>query len=545
MRSKIFTGLLFLTTVFVSSCSLLNSEDGGDKGDGGFHVECEPTVTARVKWTFSKGSAAGGPAVGMNGTVVLSDSTNLYAIDGTNGMLKWTSEVGSIMFQPAVGSDGKVYANKLKTGSFSMELFALSADTGGEKWKVESDDMFLSPPVLFGDDKVLFPGIENLYALSVEDGSEMWRYGYGTGSGERIAVPGKDGRLFLVKDGKIVKLDGNGGEEAVFELPATALFAAVGEDGRVFVPCKDRKIYAISPDDGSIFWGHDMRGEPDAVKAAPGGLVYIAYSDLKYLEALDQNNGEKRWSYVGEGKVAAPAVGEDGTAYLPVVGAAMVALDPSSGDIRWSYKPSSDMETFWPPAIGPGKTILLPSSDLLTALDPSDDAVLPDKLSCNPCTLACGEGNSIFMCQPDGSGEESVHECLAGQGCSNANCYECQTHEGTVCFGGNVWWTNSCGTREDLKETCTTKTGYTCSSGICSKDQSCTMSCSADDDSISSGLSCGSSSRECHNSYDSHGRLSYMSCTYSNGKMYSCSINYDSLGQPHGSCNGEGDTCYF
>ena len=59
------------------------------------------------------------------------------------------------------------------------------------------------------------------------------------------------------------------------------------------------------------------------------------------------------------------------------------------------------------------------------------------------------------------------------------------------------------------------------------------------------GLSCGTGSMTCNNSYDSSGRISYVSCSYSNGKYFSCSINYDSMGDPHGTCNGEGDTCYF
>lgn len=82
-------------------------------------------------------------------------------------------------------------------------------------------------------------------------------------------------------------------------------------------------------------------------------------------------------------------------------------------------------------------------------------------------------------------------------------------------------------------------------SGIKGGAAMCKLSCSATGSSLSVGLSCGSGSRTCNYSYDSSQRVTGMSCTYGNGKKFSCSINYNSLGQPHGSCSGEGQTCTF
>ena len=73
----------------------------------------------------------------------------------------------------------------------------------------------------------------------------------------------------------------------------------------------------------------------------------------------------------------------------------------------------------------------------------------------------------------------------------------------------------------------------------------CDLSCSAGYDSISVGLSCGTSSRSCRNSWNSFGQLSGLSCSYSNGRSFSCHLSYNGLGQPSGSCSGEGDSCRF
>jgi hypothetical protein len=127
-----------------------------------------------------------------------------------------------------------------------------------------------------------------------------------------------------------------------------------------------------------------------------------------------------------------------------------------------------------------------------------------------------------------------------------ASCEICEPHDDKGCREGDVYWFDSCGQQEDLAEAC--PEGEVCKGGACVEDvpdppsPSCSLECSNDGN---VGLTCGTGSMSCSNSYDSHGRVSHVSCTYSNGKSFSCSISYNSLGQASGSCSGEGDSCYF
>lgn len=73
----------------------------------------------------------------------------------------------------------------------------------------------------------------------------------------------------------------------------------------------------------------------------------------------------------------------------------------------------------------------------------------------------------------------------------------------------------------------------------------CKLSCSGSGESFSAGLSCGTGTQSCENSYDGMGELSSVSCTYSNGKSFTCFINYDGVGHATGTCSGEGETCSF
>jgi hypothetical protein len=79
-------------------------------------------------------------------------------------------------------------------------------------------------------------------------------------------------------------------------------------------------------------------------------------------------------------------------------------------------------------------------------------------------------------------------------------------------------------------------------------DDCCELSCSCSGSSFSAGLSCGTGSRSCSYSYDSHGRPISAVCSYSNDTWFGCSISYDSAGGASGDCHtywGGDDTCSF
>ncbi len=99
------------------------------------------------------------------------------------------------------------------------------------------------------------------------------------------------------------------------------------------------------------------------------------------------------------------------------------------------------------------------------------------------------------------------------------------------------------------EEDCDGSSDYDCDGDVgYDDDDCCSLSCSCSGGSLSAGLSCGTSSMSCSYSYDSYGRPSYISCSYSNGTSFGCSVNWNSLGQASGTCTtsyGGGDSCSF
>jgi hypothetical protein len=77
----------------------------------------------------------------------------------------------------------------------------------------------------------------------------------------------------------------------------------------------------------------------------------------------------------------------------------------------------------------------------------------------------------------------------------------------------------------------------------------CTLSCGVQStmraDVPTVALSCGSNSINCTNTLDQFGRITSLSCSYSNGKHAGCTgVSYNNIGQiTGGTCTGEGQTC--
>ena len=75
-------------------------------------------------------------------------------------------------------------------------------------------------------------------------------------------------------------------------------------------------------------------------------------------------------------------------------------------------------------------------------------------------------GGDVWWYDSCGNRETRKESCH--HGCSNGQCesQSCTSRYETGCYGGDVWWYDSCGERETLKESCS----HGCSNGQCEKD---------------------------------------------------------------------------
>jgi len=84
---------------------------------------------------------------------------------------------------------------------------------------------------------------------------------------------------------------------------------------------------------------------------------------------------------------------------------------------------------------------------------------IPD---CEPDNYCCPSGNT---CTNPQSGLGCSGTCCA----SSNDCIPCTSHDYSACYNDDLWWYDSCGSREDMREDCVTG----CSSGACTTPQTC------------------------------------------------------------------------
>ncbi|MBN1679058.1 MAG: serine/threonine-protein kinase [Anaerolineae bacterium] len=244
-------------------------------------------------------------------------------------------------------------------------------------WRFQCEDEVRSSPVVHRG--VLYVGAydNNLYAISISDGSFKWKYPTEEGISSSPAIAETENLvLFGSLDHLLYAVDSRVGQIAwtvptqgsVQSSPAIA-------HGHVFFGSDDGNLYAVRLSTGRVQWkwaggapirsrplvtgenivigmesgdvvGLDLSGQmiwrfkaKRAVTSSPvehDGLVFFGSMDW-HVYALDITRGWKVWSYrTNKPVISSPAIGE-GKLFVGSVDGSLHALDASSGKERWHF----------------------------------------------------------------------------------------------------------------------------------------------------------------------------------------------------------------
>lgn len=496
--------------------------------------------------------------IASNGLLVVgSADSNVYGIDPATGAQVWKLETPASAREPALGTDGAIYVPSSDFGgSGGAYVLKVSAD-GREIWRYTAAGFVLTPLVT-ASGVVIVPMIDGsmgrIDAIDPVDRRQIWTRAAPSVAGLPVLHPAG---LVLVPIGmNLLAIDALSGSDRwtqpFTDRPSTA---AVAPDGTIVVPAGNALI-ALDPATGVEVWRTDVGFTARTPTIGPDGTMYVPEAQgtnggTAPLLAIAPDRSQRwRWRAGAATWVDSPGVTSDGTVYLPTTTEGqnefsgdwtLRALDPVSGVEKWSFDVDGYID---PPIEGANGTLYASGLKLvLYALSPETNAVSLDQLSCAPCGLSCESDTIVSQCLPDGSSQSSepAQTCTTGFGCKDGACIECTPEASVRCHEGHPTYFDACGEVGTRKETC--GSGENCRSGECGV--ACSLTCSATRSGISVGLTCGTNSRTCNNGYDSSGRINRLNCSYSNGRSFSCSIRYNSVGEPSGTCQGEGDTCRF
>jgi outer membrane protein assembly factor BamB len=246
----------------------------------------------------------------------------------------------------------------------NAHVYKFDAATGAEAWRFPAAGAqasngeqlpgpFAGPPLKFGDLIVVGGTIgangkpdPHLYALSSENGREVWRFSGGEAEytdgvatdGKLIFAPNGDSNLYAIDPAKM-----NGAEPSVtwvFTGSADKLWSRpLVAEGRVYQPSLDHNLYALDAATGKEVWRFTADASVTSVPALKDGVLYFGSFDRRFY-AVDAETGEQIWetdALLG-GWVWNDATldDDDNVVYVGDVKGKFYTIDTQGGDVVWS-----------------------------------------------------------------------------------------------------------------------------------------------------------------------------------------------------------------
>jgi hypothetical protein len=247
----------------------------------------------------------------------------------------------SYMFEaPAVGPDGTIYVGASSLDLQGRRIVAVTPD-GRERWSYGIERWFATGHLAVDADGTVYSGGDEgaswTIALSRE-GELIWEFHdeYRLES-PTAPVLGHDGTIYIGSySGYLFALNLDGSERWAYRNKdglGVIYTPALGADGSIYFDGYD--LTALHPD-GSLQWLYEVEYGPYCAPAVgPDGTVYAVGASSLHAVNTD---GTRRWLYTMEREFAqgGPAVGHDGTVYLPCERGTLRAIDPD-GSPQWMF----------------------------------------------------------------------------------------------------------------------------------------------------------------------------------------------------------------
>jgi eukaryotic-like serine/threonine-protein kinase len=269
--------------------------------------------------------------------------------------VKWRFHTsGPVISSPAVAG-GVAYV-----GSTDGHLYAIDMATGTQRWTFKTRSRITSSPAVDGG-SVFFSSYDgNIYRVDAATGAVQWKF----------ATPGE--RRFA---GKHLHGFLPAGETMPDPFDVFLSSPAVSH-GTVYIGSGDGNVYALNEQSGQRVWSFHTGNVVHTSPAVVDGTVYVGSWDT-YFYALDAASGAVKWRFkTGEDSVISNQVGiqssaavANGVVYFGCRDSKFYALDAQTGAQKWAF----DNKGSWvvsSPAIHDGVVYFVTSdSRMLHALD--------------------------------------------------------------------------------------------------------------------------------------------------------------------------------
>lgn len=266
--------------------------------------------TASIAGSSPKRRLASAPVVGGGSLFVVDTAGIVHAFDAGTGARRWTYriEVDSSLRDAAFGGgasyfDGRVYAN-----NGAGDVVALDAATGAQVWRVKPAGPLRGSPTVAFNAVYVMTQDNQIYALSMSDGSLIWQDSAATGQsgvfGVAAPAAGQGTVIAGYSSGELVAYRYENGRNLWSDaLARTSISTQVGaltdvdadpiiDGGRVYALGQGGRMAAYELVTGQRIWELSLAGI--STPAVAGEWIFTLTDDSRLL-AIARSNGRVRW----------------------------------------------------------------------------------------------------------------------------------------------------------------------------------------------------------------------------------------------------------
>ncbi|WP_254522004.1 PQQ-binding-like beta-propeller repeat protein [Natrinema caseinilyticum] len=242
--------------------------------------------TGDQRWSFGDASTFEGSPTVADGTVFLATSASddglVFALNAADGTVKWSAGAdvpGSPMEVTAVAVANDVAYFGVGTDASEGALYAVDAETGDRRWRVDFPRVGrhpgnLAPPTI-GNGRVFFATNNALFAFG-SDGTEQWREeirGFTPRFYTEQSPAVADGAVFFLDGDGLIAVDAaTGGRLWQFDPSSVTVSSSpVVADGTLYVGTEQAGMYALDATTGDPVG--QCRPRPDARVITPPAVV--------------------------------------------------------------------------------------------------------------------------------------------------------------------------------------------------------------------------------------------------------------------------------
>lgn len=301
-RSITVTVLFFVTTVLGNQNKLAAQDPPS-------------SPNANVLWHVTSGFEQNDPhnPLSVNGQVVVgTDRGEVHSYDCATGEIHWIYNHGKRIFhRPA--SDGELVYFTSEQG-----IFALTVEDGSEVWAVLQEHCN-GPIVSTGEHGLILVGGSDgiLYAFDADDGDRVWTSEFISDAPDE--PPGFSGERARMSDAKA--------RPSALTIHEDTIYLSI------FDQCR---IVAVNVTDGSRRWSFQSKGWVFGSAVATSDHVYFGSQDRRFY-CLNRNDGKEVWNLETKGRIESGGAVDRDSVYFGSCDGNLYCVNQTTGEVRWKF----------------------------------------------------------------------------------------------------------------------------------------------------------------------------------------------------------------